>query len=136
MVYLGARRRRDASYLADILNGRREGLPRGQKSHVNTSCKLLLRSHAFDTLGCKVVGTRNVSAAIEETMASTTTSPGLNDRARAEIWIGAGTCTSESARRVTTRTPALHDTYESAGVDTRSVLKQICLADRPISWAA
>ncbi len=31
---------------------------RWQRSHVNTSCKLLLLSHAFDTLGCKVVGLR------------------------------------------------------------------------------
>lgn len=29
-----------------------------QRSHVNTSCKLLLLHHAFDTLGCKVVGLR------------------------------------------------------------------------------
>ena len=29
-----------------------------QKSHVNTTCKLLLLSHAFDTLGCRVVGLR------------------------------------------------------------------------------
>jgi RimJ/RimL family protein N-acetyltransferase len=29
-----------------------------QKSHVNTTCKLLLLSHAFDTLGCNVVGLR------------------------------------------------------------------------------
>jgi N-acetyltransferase len=29
-----------------------------QRSHVNTSCKLLLLAHAFDTLGCKVVGLR------------------------------------------------------------------------------
>ncbi len=29
-----------------------------QRSHVNTSCKLLLLRHAFDTLGCKVVGLR------------------------------------------------------------------------------
>lgn len=28
------------------------------RSHVNTSCKLLLLRHAFDTLGCKVVGLR------------------------------------------------------------------------------
>ena len=28
---------------------------RCQRSHVNTTCKLLLLSHAFDTLGCKVV---------------------------------------------------------------------------------
>jgi RimJ/RimL family protein N-acetyltransferase len=28
------------------------------KSHVNTTCKLLLLQHAFDTLGCKVVGLR------------------------------------------------------------------------------
>jgi N-acetyltransferase len=27
-----------------------------QKSHVNTTCKLLLLSHAFDVLGCRVVG--------------------------------------------------------------------------------
>ena len=31
---------------------------RWQRSHVNTSCKLLLLEHAFDTLGCKVVGLR------------------------------------------------------------------------------
>ncbi len=31
---------------------------RWQKSHVNTACKLLLMTHAFDTLGCKVVGLR------------------------------------------------------------------------------
>ncbi len=29
-----------------------------QKSHVNTACKLLLLAHAFDALGCKVVGLR------------------------------------------------------------------------------
>ena len=29
-----------------------------QRSHVNTSCKLLLLRHAFDTRGCKVVGLR------------------------------------------------------------------------------
>lgn len=29
-----------------------------QRSHVNTGCKLLLLRHAFDTLGCKVVGLR------------------------------------------------------------------------------
>ncbi|VXC52132.1 GNAT family N-acetyltransferase [Massilia sp. 9I] len=31
---------------------------RVQRTHVNTSCKLLLLSHAFDTLGCGVVGLR------------------------------------------------------------------------------
>jgi RimJ/RimL family protein N-acetyltransferase len=31
---------------------------RWQRSHVNTTCKLLLLSHAFDTLGCKAVGLR------------------------------------------------------------------------------
>ncbi|CAN7199444.1 GNAT family N-acetyltransferase [Massilia sp. LjRoot122] len=31
---------------------------RVQRSHVNTSCKLLLLSHAFDTLGAGVVGLR------------------------------------------------------------------------------
>jgi len=31
---------------------------RWQRSYVNTSCKLLLLSHAFETLGCKVVGLR------------------------------------------------------------------------------
>jgi len=31
---------------------------RVQRSHVNTSCKLLLMAHAFDTLGCHVVGWR------------------------------------------------------------------------------
>ena len=29
-----------------------------QRTQVNTSCKLLLLSHAFDTLGCAVVGLR------------------------------------------------------------------------------
>lgn len=29
-----------------------------QKSHVNTACKLLLLTHAFDTVGCAVVGLR------------------------------------------------------------------------------
>jgi RimJ/RimL family protein N-acetyltransferase len=29
-----------------------------QKSHINTTVKLLLLGHAFDTLGCKVVGLR------------------------------------------------------------------------------
>jgi N-acetyltransferase len=31
---------------------------RAQRSHVNTTCKLLLLAHAFDALGCKVVGLR------------------------------------------------------------------------------
>ena len=31
---------------------------RWQRTHVNTTCKLLLLAHAFDTLGCKVVGLR------------------------------------------------------------------------------
>jgi RimJ/RimL family protein N-acetyltransferase len=31
---------------------------RVQRSHVNTTCKLLLLEHAFDTLGCHVVGWR------------------------------------------------------------------------------
>ena len=31
---------------------------RWQRSHVNTVCKLLLLGHAFETLGCKVVGLR------------------------------------------------------------------------------
>jgi len=31
---------------------------RWQRTHVNTACKLLLLEHAFDTLGCKVVGLR------------------------------------------------------------------------------
>ena len=29
-----------------------------QRTHVNTTCKLLLLAHAFDTLGCEVVGLR------------------------------------------------------------------------------
>jgi N-acetyltransferase len=29
-----------------------------QRTHVNTTCKLLLLAHAFDTLGCKCVGLR------------------------------------------------------------------------------
>lgn len=31
---------------------------RWQRTHVNTACKLLLMAHAFDTLGCQVVGWR------------------------------------------------------------------------------
>jgi RimJ/RimL family protein N-acetyltransferase len=31
---------------------------RWQRTHVNTACKLLLLAHAFDALGCKVVGFR------------------------------------------------------------------------------
>ena len=31
---------------------------RWHRSHVNTACKLMLLEHAFDTLGCKVVGLR------------------------------------------------------------------------------
>jgi RimJ/RimL family protein N-acetyltransferase len=31
---------------------------RMQRSHLNTSCKLMLLRHAFDTLGCAVVGLR------------------------------------------------------------------------------
>lgn len=32
-----------------------------QRSHVNTACKLLLLAHAFEKLGCKVVGLRTDS---------------------------------------------------------------------------
>jgi N-acetyltransferase len=31
---------------------------RWQRTHINTACKLLLLTHAFDTLACKVVGFR------------------------------------------------------------------------------
>ena len=31
---------------------------RWQRSHVNTACKLVLMTHAFETLGCRVVGFR------------------------------------------------------------------------------
>ena len=31
---------------------------RCQRTHVNTTCKLLMMAHAFDTLGCHVVGWR------------------------------------------------------------------------------
>jgi RimJ/RimL family protein N-acetyltransferase len=31
---------------------------RWQRTHVNTACKLLLLTHAFDTIGCQVVGLR------------------------------------------------------------------------------
>jgi RimJ/RimL family protein N-acetyltransferase len=34
---------------------------RCQRTHVNTACKLLLFSHAFETLGCQVVGLRTDS---------------------------------------------------------------------------
>ncbi|HVJ30011.1 MAG TPA: GNAT family protein, partial [Gammaproteobacteria bacterium] len=29
-----------------------------QRSHINTTCKLLLLTHAFEAVGCKVVGLR------------------------------------------------------------------------------
>jgi RimJ/RimL family protein N-acetyltransferase len=29
-----------------------------QRTHLNTTCKLILLAHAFDTLGCEVVGLR------------------------------------------------------------------------------
>jgi N-acetyltransferase len=32
-----------------------------QRSHVNTACKLMLMRHAFETVGCKVVGLRTDS---------------------------------------------------------------------------
>jgi RimJ/RimL family protein N-acetyltransferase len=32
-----------------------------QRTHVNTTCKLLLLAHAFDTVGCKAVGLRTDS---------------------------------------------------------------------------
>ncbi|MEO7888091.1 GNAT family protein [Polaromonas sp.] len=31
---------------------------RCQRTHINTTCKLLMLSHAFDTLGCNIVGWR------------------------------------------------------------------------------
>jgi RimJ/RimL family protein N-acetyltransferase len=31
---------------------------RCQRTHINTSCKLLLLAHGFDTLGCRVIGLR------------------------------------------------------------------------------
>ncbi|MES2148986.1 MAG: GNAT family protein [Pseudomonadota bacterium] len=31
---------------------------RAQRSHVNTTCKIMLLTHAFETLGCAVVGLR------------------------------------------------------------------------------
>ena len=31
---------------------------RCQRTHINTTCKLLMLTHAFDTLGCRVVGWR------------------------------------------------------------------------------
>src|SRR5262245_54662431 len=34
---------------------------RWQRTHINTTCKLLLLGHAFETLGCKVVGLRTDS---------------------------------------------------------------------------
>jgi RimJ/RimL family protein N-acetyltransferase len=33
---------------------------RWQRSHVNTTCKLLLLTHAFEALGCEVVGFRTI----------------------------------------------------------------------------
>jgi RimJ/RimL family protein N-acetyltransferase len=45
---------------------------RWQRSHVNTACKLLLFRHAFETLGCKVVGLRtdNFNAASQRAIAA------------------------------------------------------------------
>ena len=34
------------------------GVEAHQRTHVNTTCKLLLLTHAFETVGCKVVGLR------------------------------------------------------------------------------
>jgi RimJ/RimL family protein N-acetyltransferase len=43
-----------------------------QRSHVNTACKLLLLAHAFDALGCRVVGLRtdNFNFASQRAIAS------------------------------------------------------------------
>ncbi|HEY0929847.1 MAG TPA: GNAT family N-acetyltransferase [Gemmatimonas sp.] len=38
---------------------------RTQRTHVNTTCKLLMLTHAFDTLGCNVVGWRTDNFNIE-----------------------------------------------------------------------
>jgi len=45
---------------------------RWQRSHVNTACKLLLLTHAFETLGCRVVGFRtdNFNAASQRAIAA------------------------------------------------------------------
>jgi RimJ/RimL family protein N-acetyltransferase len=45
---------------------------RWQRSHVNTACKLLLLGHAFDTVGCDVVGLRtdNFNLASQKAIAS------------------------------------------------------------------
>jgi RimJ/RimL family protein N-acetyltransferase len=45
---------------------------RWQRSHVNTVCKLLLLGHAFETLGCKVVGfkTDNFNFASQKAIAA------------------------------------------------------------------
>jgi RimJ/RimL family protein N-acetyltransferase len=45
---------------------------RWQRSHVNTACKLLLLTHAFDALGCQVVGLRtdNFNFASQRAIAS------------------------------------------------------------------
>ncbi len=45
---------------------------RWQRSHVNTACKLLLLTHAFDALGCQVVGLRtdNFNSASQRAIAA------------------------------------------------------------------
>jgi hypothetical protein len=54
-------------YIDDAVKGMRAGhmlpwvvrdLASRHRTHINTTCKLLLLAHAFDTLGCKVVGLR------------------------------------------------------------------------------
>jgi len=45
---------------------------RWQRSHVNTACKLLLLTHAFERLGCRVVGFRtdNFNAVSQKAIAA------------------------------------------------------------------
>ena len=58
-VIIGSTRYHDIVPLVDRVEiGYTFYAKRWQRSHVNTSCKLLLLEHAFDTLGCKVVGLR------------------------------------------------------------------------------
>jgi RimJ/RimL family protein N-acetyltransferase len=58
-VIVGSTRYHDVVLAADRVEiGYTWYAKRVQRSHVNTACKLLLLGHAFDKLGCKVVGLR------------------------------------------------------------------------------
>ena len=55
---VGATRYHDIVPAIDRVEIGYTGTQSRQRTGVNTTCKLLLLAHAFDTLGCKVVGLR------------------------------------------------------------------------------